>query len=60
MEIIGGAANTWIVVAAGILQTAYYTALVIFAGARILSRIAVMEFKVDELWHRGRGSDESN
>lgn len=50
---IGAGADTWVVVLAGIVQTAYYTALVVFAGARILSRIAVMEFKVNELWQRG-------
>lgn len=55
-----GATSTWVVLLAGILQSLYYTALVGFAGARILSRIAVMEFKVDDLWHRERRPDENN
>ena len=59
MDIADGSSNTWVLVVAGILQTVYYTALVGFAGARILSRIAVMEFKVDDLWHRDRGTDEN-
>ncbi len=58
MDVPAGAVNTWVVVLAGILQTVWYTALVVVAGARILSRIAVMELKVDDLWHRDRAGDE--
>ena len=60
MDIPAGTSDTWVLVVAAVLQTVYYTALVGFAGARILSRIAVVEFKVDDLWHRDRRGDEQN
>ena len=52
-----GVSVTTLVVVGGIVQTIYYTGLLALLAARISSRIAVMEFKVDELWAASRDSD---
>lgn len=48
-----------LIVAGVIAQTAYYTILVVSLAARISSRLAVMEFKVNELWHELERRGES-
>ena len=49
---------TALYVAGGIVQAVYYTVLIGILAARISSRIAVMEFKVDELWAASRDTDQ--
>lgn len=44
----------WIVLVGGVAQTIYYTVLIILVAARMSSRLAVMEFKVNELWKSSR------
>ncbi len=56
MELGGSSVATYVAIG-GIIQTIYYTVLIATLASRISSRIAVMEFKVNEPWARARNTD---